>query len=134
MVEPALEIEVLTRFVRAAKRGRCVGFVSKPKTRDRVFRELANPAIFDPDCVTRFVGANRTAEQLLVEYQRRGMGSEVYLMSSNSDLDGRRLPLAEALTESVSRCDDVLAYCVASKTAFYEWHHSEASWFLRTHR
>jgi hypothetical protein len=131
MVEPELEVAVLSRFVRAAKRERCVGFVSKPKTRDRALNELSTPAIFEPSCMTEFTGGSRTADQLSTEYRRRGMGPEVYVMSSRWELDGRRLPLAEALEESVARCHDVLAYCPRSGTAFYEWHHSGSSWFLQ---
>jgi hypothetical protein len=130
MPETDLEIAVLSRFIRAAKRDRCVGFVSKPKTRARVFDELRNPAVFDPACVTTFTGADRTAEKLLVEYRRHGMGSEVYLMSPSHRLDGARMPLDEALRLSFAACVDVLGYCPASATAFYEWHHSGASWFL----
>lgn len=130
MIEPELEIAVLTRYVRAAKRERCVGFVSKSKTRDKVFAELRSPAIFDPAFVTKITGGMRSPVGLLEEYREWGMGPEVYVMSTRSEWDGRRMPLAEALRQTLGAGSDVLAYCPASGTAFYEWHHSGASWFL----
>jgi hypothetical protein len=128
--EPDLEVAVLTRYVRPAKRDRLVEFVTSPKKRDRVFDELNTSGIFDPRWLTEFA-AGRDAASLLREYTRRGMGGEVYLMCASHLFDGRRMPLADALAELVGRCVDVLAYCPASGTAFYEWHHSGSSWFLR---
>tara|TARA_R110002049_G_scaffold309173_1_gene517920 strand:+ start:3955 stop:4362 length:408 start_codon:yes stop_codon:yes gene_type:complete len=129
-MNPELEIELIDQFVRKDKCERLKTFAAKPKTRDKMIREFNSPGIFNPKLMIEITGSNRTVERLLEEYRKYGMGDVVYVVSENYEWDGREMAVEDILEQSMAMCTDVLGYCAKSKTAFYEWHHSVASYFL----
>ena len=125
-----LELELIGRFVRKSKRERLKMFAGKAKTRDKMIRAFNSPGIFAPALVTEITGPNRTVDGLLNTYRNYGMGNVVYVISENSDWDGLEMATKDILDQSLAMCIDVIGYCSKSKTAFFEWHHSGASYFL----
>ena len=117
-------------FVRKSKRERLKMFAGKTKTRDKMIRAFNSPGIFEPELMTEITGPDRTVEGLLKIYRNHGMCDVVYVISENSDWDGREMATKDILDESMAMCRDVIGYCMISKTAFFEWHHSGASYFL----
>lgn len=125
-----LEIELIEQFVRKDKCDRLKTFAARQKTRDKMIREFNSPEIFNPKLMIEITGSDRTVEGLLKKYRGYGMGDVVYVVSENYEWDGREMAVEEILEQSMAMCTDVLGYCAKSKTAFYEWHHSGASYFL----
>ena len=58
------------------------------------------------------------------------MGGRVYVVSSNPEWDAKKYQMSFILNECLAACIDTLCYCWKTKTAFYEWHHSGASYFM----
>lgn len=129
-----IELELINLFVRRKKRERLLTFAGKSKTRDKMIREFNSPGIFSPNLMTEFKGGERTVEQLLKRYRESGMSNSVYVISEKYEWDGLEMTTDDILEESLAMCTDVFAYCQKSKTAFYEWHHSGASFFLDAKR
>ena len=130
-MDTKLEIEIIKQFVKPEKRQRCIEFVSNPKTRSKVFKELRDAAIFDPRYVTELTGAVRTTDLIVDKYKTLGMGGRVYVMSEHYEWDGNKYQMSYIVGVCLATCIDVLGYCWKTKTAFYEWHHSEISYFLK---
>jgi hypothetical protein len=75
-------------------------------------------------------------QQLLGILQAKGAPKVCYMLSDDEDLDGRELPLDEALTIAIDAAHEspiyvYLASCVPARLGFYvdaEWH--EDRWIL----
>lgn len=130
-MDASLETEIIRRFVKKEKRPRLLELLDKPEKRARYLDVFRSPALFDPRCVTEIGGRERTALLLPDVYKRLGMGGRVYVVSDHAEWDGRKLQMKYIVGECLAQCVDTLGYDWRSKTAFYEWHHSGASWFLK---
>ena len=134
-MDAALETEIIHRFVRKEKRPRLLELLSvcdKPEKRSRYLDAFRSPALFDARCVTEIGGCERTALLLPDVYKKQGMGGRVYVVSDHDEWDGKKFQMKYIVGECVAQCIDTLGYDWKSKTAFYEWHHSGASWFLKS--
>ena len=130
-IETEFELEFINRFVVKNKRERLIGFASKPKSRNKMFNEFRSPEIFDPRYVTEILGSDRNTDILANIYKKHGMSGRVYVMSENEEWDAQRFQMSYIVDECMAMCIDTIGYCWKSKTAFYEWHHSGASYFLK---
>ena len=128
-----IELEIISLFVMNSKRKRLVGFVESGK-RNKVIDAFNDPGIFDERYITEFRGGERTTENLVKQYKSLGMGDRVYVMSENTDWDEQKFQMSYILGECLAACFDTLGYCWKTHTAFYEWHHSETSYFLSRRR
>ncbi len=106
--------------------------LSTPDKRQRYLDAFRSPALFDPRFVEEIGGRERTAVLLPDLYKKRGMGGRVYVVSDHEEWDGKKFQMKYIVGESLAQCVDTLGYCWKSKTVFYEWHHSGASWFLKS--
>src|SRR6188472_3562133 len=92
------EEEALIRsFFVAAKRERFIGFLANPKRRGKATAALDHLGDLDPRYVVRIPGNQHHAGLIEQALRARGAGDTCHVISSSSALDGRRLPLAEAL-------------------------------------
>ena len=125
-----LEKELVKLFVRSEKRERVLMFAGKTKSRPKLLAELNGPGIFNQKLLTKFTGSQRTLANLISEYTKLGMGPDLYVISENSAWDGCTIPKSHILEATLFESTDTLGYCPKSRTAFYEWHHGETSFFL----
>lgn len=132
-MDKKLEIEIIKRFVDPKKKNRLLDFVSKPEKRDRIFYDINSPTIFDQKYITEISGAVRNPVDLVKKYKELGMGGRVYIMSENDDWDGKKFQMSYIVGECLAMCLETIGYCWKTKTAFFEWHHSGASYFLKRH-
>ena len=130
MIDPKLEQEFITRFVKRERRARVLGFASKPEKRDDMLREFNSPAIFDQRFIVGIAGALRHNDTLPDELKRRGMSGRVYTISEHHEWDGERFQMSYIVRECLAMCFDTVGYCWKTKTAFFEWHHSGETYFL----
>ncbi len=102
----------------------------KPRRRDRLVRD------FEGWLDLRFTRRvePKVFQRLLPILQAKGAPTMCYVLSSDDNLDGRELPLDEALTIAIhdeSPVNVYLASCVPGRLGFYvdsEWY--EARWIL----
>ena len=128
-----LEQAIIRRFVIPSKRERCLAFAAEARARHKTLSLFNDPAAFDERCVTEIAGHDRASpEQLIGRLRELGMGGRVYVMSRNDDWDGKKFQTSYIVGECVGACIDTLGYCWKTKTAFFEWHHSGATYFLRS--
>jgi len=130
-VDFKLESEFLNRFVVSTKRERLVGFASKLETRGRFLNELRSPSIFDPRYIIEINGSDRMPGTLPAIFKQYGMGGRVYVISENEEWDAQKFQMSYIVDQCLGMGFDTVGYCWKTKTAFYEWHHSESSYFLK---
>jgi hypothetical protein len=130
-MDATLETEIIHRFVKKERRPRLLALLENPEKRARYLDAFRSPALFDPRVVTEIGGRERTPTALPDVYKKLGMGGRVYVVSDHHDWDGKKFQMKYIVGECLAQCIDTLGYDWKSKTAFYEWHHSGASWFLR---
>jgi len=130
MIEPKLEAEIITRFVKRERRARLLEFASKPDRRDQLLQEINSPGIFDQRFISGVSGSQRSADNLPSVFKKNGMGGRVYVMSEHHEWDAQKFQMSYIIGECLSMCFDTLGYCWKSKTAFFEWHHSGETYFL----
>ncbi|ROS05538.1 hypothetical protein EDC56_1073 [Sinobacterium caligoides] len=124
-----IELKIISLFVEKSKRSRLTGFIESGK-RDKVIEAFNSPSIFDSSYITEFHASERTTDNLANCYKNLGMSGRVYVMSENSDWDGQKFQMSYLLNECLAACSDTFGYCWKTQTAFYEWHHSEISYFM----
>ena len=126
-----LREEIIQFFVAPSKRERLLGFLHSKKRRESLIDEFDSPGIFDLRKVTEIEGPIRNGEDLPNEYKRLGMGGRVYIMSANDEWDDQIFQMSYIVGECTAMCIDTIGYCWKTKTAFFEWHHSGSSYFLK---
>jgi len=61
---------------------------------------------------------------------KRGAPSSCYVLAANSDLDGREMPLGEALDAIIGMGDGAFVSCIPGRLGFYEYADIRSSYFL----
>ncbi len=130
-MDKKIEIEIIKRFIDPKKKERLLSFVSNPEKRDKIFYEIISPAIFNQKYVSEIKGSDREPKRIVEKYKELGLGGRVYVISANDDWDGKKFQMSYIVGECLAMCIDTIGYCWKTKTAFYEWHHSGASYFLK---
>lgn len=131
MINLELEKEFISRFVKKERRDRLLEFATKTDDRNRLLNELNSPAVFDSRYVVEIEGKDRTQDRLPEIYKEHGMGGRVYAISQNDEWDGNKFQMSYIVNECMAMCIDTIGYCWKTKIAFYEWHHSGASYLLK---
>ena len=95
-----------------ARRGDfCDALLHDTRSLDLTLAKRLGPPAADVDAVLRGLGAKAHAP--------------AYAVSDISEIDGRELPLGEALRAAVGRQRDTIVLCIGTKRAFYENHEGE---------
>jgi hypothetical protein len=115
---PTEEEAVIRAFVIKEKRERLLGFL--PARRKDATAELGESRNLD----SRWRIPLAPSEQSLAGIERllraRGAGADCLVISENAALDGRRMPLAEALQDVVGYGMGTIVSCVPGKLAYFE--------------
>lgn len=67
-----------------------------------------------------------------VETILRGLGAPptCYVIAANSDLDGREMPLAEALDAIIGMGDGAFVSCIPGRLGYFEYEDMKSSYLL----
>ena len=122
------EFELITAFFAPTKRERYLEMVGKPKTRKKFLRELSHFKALDPRYCFAIPRAEHTAGQIAAFLVRKGAPATCWITSEDSDLDGREMPLVQALQEVVGRQMGTFLSCLPGKLAYFE--DEEDRWIL----
>jgi hypothetical protein len=107
-------------FVAPTKRERIVELLSKPKRRREVLRTLAHFGDLDPRFCVRIPSTEQSGSGIARLLRKRGAPAECYLISEAIDLDGKRMPLPDALERIVAYGMGTLLSCIPGRLGYYE--------------
>jgi hypothetical protein len=115
------EEEALIRaFIVPSKRDRVVDLLSNPKRRKKFTSSLAHFGDLDPRWVVRIPPSEHFPARLERLLRARGAGDSCYVVSEDSELDGRRLALADALKLVIGRGMGALISCIPGELGVFE--------------
>jgi hypothetical protein len=107
------------RFIEADKQERYLGFLSKPKTRDKFLNELYHHLAIKGSLATEIAAKHRRPDYIETQLLQRGAGPQAYVFSPSDRFDQKWLPLTEVLEEILSQDLEAIVCCVPGELAFY---------------
>ena len=119
-VGPVHEEEFIRSFIQKERRERCSYLLSQPARRREFTSKLAHFNWLDDRFSTSVPGSMaHTAAELVSLLKQHGAGPTVWVISEDRSLDGRSLPLSEAMESIWGRCMGSVLSCVPGKLAFF---------------
>ena len=108
----------LSRFLVGEWRARFRESLAPGKRRDTLRSQLPHLTHLDPRFATP---ADESASALVTQLREKGAEDSCYLLSEDPDLDGRELPLAEALAVIVDGHTEHATFvsCVPARLAYF---------------
>ncbi len=110
----------VSAFIVPEKRERYRSLLGSPKRRSTILRELYHRLAFRPERATELKGAASFAEPLETLLRGKGAGDTCYVISPDEELDGREMPLREALDALVGGDGASVACCVVGRLAVWK--------------
>ena len=99
--------------------------------RRRDVRELLHHAVrLDPRFAQHLTGSAAFSGTLEATLRKRGAPVSCYVLAANSDLDGREMPLSEALEAVIGMGDGAFVSCIPGRLGFYEYEDIKSSYLL----
>jgi hypothetical protein len=116
--DPALAL--VDAFVLPERRARLRGLLTSTKGRAKFRAGLAHFRDLDPRYASPIPAGVQTPSQIAALLRDRGAPATCYVLSEESDLDGREFPLTEALERVVGRGMGTFLSCVPGRLAYFE--------------
>jgi hypothetical protein len=99
--------------------------------RRRDVRELLHHSVrLDPRFSRHLAGSEAFCGQVEAMLRKKGAPSTCYVLAANSDLDGRDMPLREALEGICGMGDGAFVSCIPGRLGFYEYEDMKSSYLL----
>lgn len=99
--------------------------------RRRDVRELLHHSVrLDPRFAQHLTGSEAFSGPVEAMLRKRGAPSTCYVLAANSDLDGREMPLGEALGSIIGMGDGAFVSCIPGRLGFYEYEDMKSSYLL----
>ncbi|MDF1799971.1 MAG: hypothetical protein P1V81_12405 [Planctomycetota bacterium] len=126
-----LEQALIAAFVVPAKRERFLGMLGHPKRRKKFLDGLHHFEGLDPRYQVAIPAASQHARGVEAMLREWGAGGTCQVISTDRELDGRSMDLAEALDLVHGSCAGTLLGCVPGKLGYYEGEHPADRRILR---
>ncbi len=107
-------------FAVPSKRHRYNELLDTKRGRDKICFSLDHFKDLDPRFCKKVQPAEHNPADILQILRSLGAPSVCYVMSSDSELDGREMGLSDALTNVVGRGQGTFISCVPGKLAYFE--------------
>ena len=114
------ETALINAFILPAKRARLTGLLRNPKRRPKILATLYHFRDLDPRFLVEIAPSDQHADAVAALLIRRGAPTQCHLISTDRDLDGRDLPLAEALAQIVGFGEGTLVSCIPGRLGYFE--------------
>lgn len=114
------EISLVAAFIKRNKRDRYRELVSDARLRHKFTSQLPHFKDFDPKYRLPIPSSKLFVEKIARELDKRRSPKFVFVISEDPALDGKELPLVEALQEIVGRGMGAVISCVPGRLAFVE--------------
>jgi hypothetical protein len=114
------ELAIVQAFVLPVRQERYLEFLKSSKNRKKFINVLAHFRHLDPKFATSITG-NQTNPSAIVELLvGKGAGIKCWVISENTDLEGREFNLKIAVKETVGRQMGTFISCIPGKLAYFE--------------
>lgn len=120
MTGPEREKELLRAFAVASKRDRYVELLATRKGREKVRLGLDHFSDLDPKRCTIVAAGDQTPARIATLLRTHNAPTTCYVMSSDTDLEGRVFDLHEALIEIVGSGFGSFICCIPGRLAYFE--------------
>ena len=120
MTESEHSSALIRAFIAPQRQGRYLGLLTSARGREKLRARLAHLRDLDQRFVCSPPPNEQTPSALARLLRGHGAPEDCVLLAEDSSLDGRRLPLAEALEMVVGRGMGAFLSCIPGRLAFYE--------------
>lgn len=110
----------IAAFVAPGRRDRYLGLLASERGRARLRAALAHFRDLDARYARAVPPADHTPARLAEVLRGRGAPAACHLLAEDDALDGRTLPLDEALAAVVGRGTGAFVSCIPGRLAYYE--------------
>lgn len=107
-------------FIAPDRRERYLGLLASARGRAKLRRALAHLHDLDPRCTRELPKGVNTPAEIAAFLSAKGAPDECVLLAEDDALDGRCLPLADALDAVVGRGMGAFISCLPGRLALYE--------------
>jgi hypothetical protein len=94
--------------------------VQNPKKRNKFISKLPHFKHLNPKFVVGIPGNQRNLSSIPGLLRERGAGAKCWVISENSELDGREMDLDKAMKETIGRQMGTFISCLPGKLAYFE--------------
>ena len=110
----------LAAFIAPERRERFLALLGSARGRAKLRAALAHFRDLDPACVRAVPASEHTPAAIGALLRAGGAPEGCYALSEDAELDGRELPLEEALARVVGGGSSTLLSCIPGRLAYYE--------------
>lgn len=114
------EEELVKAFILPVRQERYLEFLKTPKRRAKFIDQLAHFKHLNPQFVVSIPGNQQNPASLLKLLSPKGASSNCWVISENSEMDGREMDLETALRETIGRQMGTFLSCVPGRLAYFE--------------
>jgi len=114
------EEELVKAFILPVRQERYLEFLKTPKNRTKFVDQLAHFKHLNPQFAISIPGNQQNPASLLRLLSAKGAGLNCWVISENSETDGREMDLEAALKETVGMQMGTFLSCVPGKLAYFE--------------
>ena len=100
------------------------------KRRRDVWELLHHSVRLDPRFCQHLTGSEAFSGPVEAMLRKQGAPYNCYILAANGELDGREMPLGEALEQIIGRGDGAFVSCLPGRLGFYEYEDMKASYLL----
>lgn len=99
--------------------------------RRRDVRDLLHHSVrLDSRFAQHVIGSEAFSEHVEAMLRKRGAPPTCYVLAASSDIDGREMPLGEALAAVIGMGDGAYVSCIPGRLGFYEYEDMKSSYLL----
>ena len=121
MASPVNHEEALVKaFIRSSRQERYLSFISNPRRRGKLGAEFAHFKALDARRMVDIPRNQQHPDGILKLLRSKGAGPRCWVISENSELDGREMELQAALQETIGRQMGTLISCVPGRLGYFE--------------
>lgn len=118
-------------FLAEPSRRRIATLLELGAKRRRDVRELLHHAMqLDPRFSQHLTGSDAFSGPVEARLSKLGAPANCYVLAANSHLDGREMPLSEALGAIIGMGDGAFVSCIPGRLGFFEYEDMKSSYLL----
>jgi hypothetical protein len=111
---------LIRAFIAPERSERYLGLLASPRGREKVRRSLAHLRDLDPHFSRMLPAGEQTSTAVFALLRAKGAPLDCVLLAEDATLDGRRMPLDEALNAVIGRGMGAFVSCSPGRLAYYE--------------
>ena len=119
---------IFLSFIIPIRKNRYLEMLGKPKRRKDIIASLAHFKHLDMRHVVQIPPRQQHTAEIFQLLRLKGAPETCHALSEDSELDGKEIPLSEALKEVVGRGMGTFLSCLAGRLAYFE--DEDGRWIL----